>query len=293
MSMPAHIASLEGLLSPVDDKRSLLLAPGCWDGFSVMLIEQAGFKAAWVGGDTVALGRYGRPGVGMLTAGQMVESVAAIRDRTDLPLLVDAGGGYGNALNVMRAVTNLELAGASAIQLSDHRFPKRLDDLTATPLISAADMIGKLKAALDTRHDALIIARTSVMAAEGTRAALDRAAAYLEVGVDLLMVDGAVTLTKAEDVARMMATSAPFVDRMEDATAHLSNDHEALVARGFGVLLHPKLLLQGLAKAAPAWLGAFRAGTSMDKRDGALMKVAALDQLAGLEALSATARAYS
>lgn len=292
MSTSEHITTLEMLLSPSDQKRSLLLAPGCWDGFSVMLIEQAGFKAAWVGADTVALGRYGRPGVEMMTAGCMLDSVAAIRDRSDLPLMVDAGGGYGNALNVMRAIKTLELAGASAIQLSDHRFPRQLDKPTATPLISAADMIGKLKAALDTRHDALIIARTSAMAGEGTRAALDRAAAYLEAGADLLLIDGAMSVTEEDDIFKMLAASAPFVDRVEDATTHLSSDHDALAARGFAVLLHPKLLLQGLAKAAPGWLEAFRTGVPISRRDAPLMTDSALDQLAGLQELYAAAHAY-
>src|SRR5665647_1152121 len=140
----------------------ILIAPGVYDPLTALIAEQAGFEALYVSGAAIAYTRLGRPDIGLVSLSEVVETVSLIRDRVDAHLIVDADTGYGNALNVERTVRLLERAGASAIQIEDQSFPKRCGHLDDKTLIPAAEMAGKIKAAVDARHsaDTLIIART-------------------------------------------------------------------------------------------------------------------------------------
>ena len=131
---------------------------------------------------------------------EVVETVALISDRVEASLIVDADNGYGNALNVERTVRLFEKAGAHAIQLEDQGFPKRCGHLDDKSLISADEMIGKIKAAVDIRRsrDTLIIARTDAVAVEGLDRAIERASMYREAGADVLFVEAPKT---REDLA--------------------------------------------------------------------------------------------
>src|SRR5215218_2951234 len=103
---------------------SLLVAPGCYDALSALLIEQAGFRAAYLSGASIAYTRFGRPDIGLVSLAELADVVSQIRERLDLPLIVDADTGFGNALNVMRTVRLLESRGANAIQIEDQTMPK-------------------------------------------------------------------------------------------------------------------------------------------------------------------------
>ena len=145
------------------------IAPGCYDAFTALLIEQAGFTCAYVSGASIAFSRLGRPDIGLTTLTEVAETVGNIRDRVGLPLIVDGDNGFGNALNVQRTVQLLEKMGASAIQLEDQTLPKRCGHLDGKTLVSVGEMLGKLKAAQDARRDpaTVIVARTDALAVEG------------------------------------------------------------------------------------------------------------------------------
>ena len=173
------------------DEPGALLAPGVYDALTALLVEQAGFGCAYVSGASISFTRIGRPDLGLTTLTEVADAVAAMRERVDIPLVVDADTGFGNALNVRRSVRLLERMGASGIQLEDQTAPKRCGHLAGKSLVDTAEMTGKIRAAVDARHDAdtLIIARTDAVATDGIEAALERAHAYVDAGADMLFVE--------------------------------------------------------------------------------------------------------
>ena len=154
----------------------IVLAPGIYDALSGLIATQMGARAVYLSGASLAYTRFGRSDVGLVSVSEVHDTLAAITDRIDTPVIVDADNGFGNALNVQRTVRYFERAGAAAIQLEDQSFPKRCGHLDGKKLISSGEMVGKVKAALDARCDqsTLIIARTDARAVEGFAAALDR-----------------------------------------------------------------------------------------------------------------------
>ncbi len=156
-------------------KKPIVVAPGIYDAFTALVASQAGFETLYVSGAAIAYTKLGRPDIGLVSMSEVAATIALIRDRVDANLIVDADTGYGNALNVVRTVRVFERAGATAIQLEDQDFPKRCGHLDGKGLIPADEMVGKLKAALDTRtsRDTLIIARTDAVAVEGFEAAIE------------------------------------------------------------------------------------------------------------------------
>jgi 2-methylisocitrate lyase-like PEP mutase family enzyme len=170
---------------------SPLLLPGAPNALTARVLEEAGFEAVYLSGAGVANSFLGSPDIGLLSFPEIVAHLAATRDVVDLPLVVDADTGFGNALNVQRTVRALERAGASAIQLEDQVMPKRCGHFDGKRVIDAEEMVGKIKAAADARHDddLLIIARTDAYAGYGLDEACDRAARYQEAGADVLFVE--------------------------------------------------------------------------------------------------------
>ena len=165
---------------------SALLAPGIYDALTALIAEQAGFEALYLSGASIAYTRLGRSDIGLTTASEVANTLANITDRVRVPVIVDADTGFGNALNTQRTVREFERAGAAMIQLEDQTFPKRCGHLDGKAVIPVQEMVGKLHAALDARHNSetLILARTDALAVEGIDAALERAEAYLACGVD-------------------------------------------------------------------------------------------------------------
>src|SRR5499433_2759930 len=168
-------------------RKPIVVAPGVYDAFTALVAEQSGFRTLYVSGAAISYTRLGRPDIGLVSMGEVAETVALIRDRVDAHLIVDADTGYGNALNVERTMRLFERAGANAIQIEDQDFPKRCGHLDGKALIPAGEMAGKIKAALDARRsrETLIIARTDAVAVEGFERAIERAALYRDLGADV------------------------------------------------------------------------------------------------------------
>src|SRR5215210_1918391 len=143
-------------------QKPIVVAPGVYDAFTALVATQAGFETLYVSGAAIAYTKLGRPDIGLVSMSEVAETITLIRDRVGAHLIVDADTGYGNAINVVRAVRSFERAGASAIQLEDQDFPKRCGHLDGKTLIPTDEMVGKIKAEIDTRATAekLIIART-------------------------------------------------------------------------------------------------------------------------------------
>ena len=164
----------------------LLVAPGCYDALSALLVERAGFDAAYVSGASIAYTRFGRPDIGLVSFSEVADTVGSIRERVSIPLIVDMDTGFGNALNVRRTVQVLARAGASALQLEDQVTPKRCGHLSEKRLIGVGEMVGKIKAALDARpsDDVLLVARTDAIAACAPVAAEFQILPHIQIGKD-------------------------------------------------------------------------------------------------------------
>ena len=145
---------------------------------------------------------------------EVADTVARVRERVSLPVIVDADTGFGNALNVQRTVRVLERAGASALQIEDQNFPKRCGHLQGKALVPTAEMVGKLRAALDAREQALIVARTDAIAVEGFDAAVARAEAYLAAGADVLFVEAPEDLEQLKALGERFGGRVPLLANM-------------------------------------------------------------------------------
>jgi 2-methylisocitrate lyase-like PEP mutase family enzyme len=234
-----------------------------YDALSGLLAEQAGFEAVYLSGASLAHTRLGRPDIGLVTASEVENTLANIRERIATPIIVDADTGYGNALNVMRTVRSLERAGASAIQLEDQTTPKRCGHLDGKSVISAAEMVGKVKAALDARAsaDTLIVARTDAAAVDGFPAALDRAERYLEAGADVLFVEAPRSVEDMKAASARFKGRAPLLANMVEGGKTPILPAAELEALGFSIVIFAAGLVRSFAFMAREYFAAI-------KRDG-------------------------
>lgn len=269
-----------------------LLAPGCYDALSAALIAEAGFQAAYVAGASIAYSRLGRPDVGLVSMTEVADTVALIADRVDLPLIVDADTGYGNALNVWRTVRVFERAGASAIQLEDQQFPKRCGHLAGKSLVSTGEMVAKLKAALDTRDDALIIARTDAIAVEGFDQALDRAEAYLEAGADLLFIEAPASQAAMSALCTRFGKRAPLVANMVEGGTTPVLDYRTLYAIGYRLVIFPGAFARTVVHAGRAMLAALARDGTTEAQWPNMVDLREINKAVGTAALIDMGRAY-
>ncbi len=235
------------MVTPHPDLRQLLLeprpllAPGVYDALSALVAQQAGARALYVSGASVAYNRLGRSDVGLTTATEVADTIACIRDRVDIPLIVDADTGFGNALNVRRTVRDFERAGASMIQLEDQAHPKRCGHLEGKSLVSRQEMVGKIQAALDARRSqqTLILARTDAVAVEGLGAALERAQAYVEAGADALFIEALRDEAQMQAACARFAHRIPMLANMVEGGMSPLGTAQQLYAQGFRIVIFP------------------------------------------------------
>ena len=228
-------------------EKRLLLAPGIYDGLTALLAEQAGFEALYLSGASIAYSRLGRSDVGLVTASEVADTLSNICERVTLPVIVDADTGFGNALNVIRTVKMFERAGAAVIQLEDQLAPKRCGHLDGKALVSAAEMAGKIRAALDTRKDALIMARTDAIAVEGLEPALDRAAKYLEAGADVLFIEALRSVEDMKKATARFGGKVPLLANMVEGGKTPVLAAAELEAIGYSIAIFPGGTVRSIA----------------------------------------------
>jgi 2-methylisocitrate lyase-like PEP mutase family enzyme len=238
----------------------ILVAPGIYDGLTALLAEAAGFEALYLSGAAVAYTRLGRPDLGLVTMTEMAETMALIRDRVGLPVIIDADTGHGNALNARRTMRAYERAGADALQIEDQTYPKRCGHLTDKALIPAAEMAGKIAAMADarTRRETLIIARTDAIAVEGFAAAIDRAGLYLEAGADALFIEAPRSGEELGRIAATFGARAPLMANMVEGGATPIRSAADLEALGFDIVIFPGGIVRALARAAEDYYASLR-----------------------------------
>lgn len=261
----------------------ILVAPGVYDPLTALIAEQAGFEALYISGAAIAYTRLGRPDIGLVSLSEVVETVALIRERVGTYLVVDADTGYGNALNVERTVRLLERAGANAIQIEDQDFPKRCGHLDDKELITAQEMAGKIKAAVDARRstETLIIARTDAVAVEGFEAAVARAALYREAGADVLFVEAPRQKDELGRVDAVLGKSTPLMANMVEGGKTPVMAANELEAIGFAFVIFPGGIVRALAKAAQDFYGELKANGTTDPFRPRMFDFDALNRLIG------------
>ncbi len=241
------------------NKPEILVAPGVYDGLTAALATEAGFEALYLSGAAVAYTRLGRPDIGLTTASEMADTMALIADRTDLPVIMDADTGFGNALNARRTMQSYERAGAAALQVEDQTYPKKCGHLSDKSLISKDEMVGKISAMADARRrDTLIVARTDAIAVEGFEAAVARAGAYIEAGADVLFVEAP---RDGDELAQIPATfkgQVPLLANMVEGGATPISSAEALQEMGFDIVIFPGGIVRALAKTAQDYYASLR-----------------------------------
>lgn len=272
----------------------LLLAPGVYDALTALIAEQAGFEALYLSGASIAYTRLGRPDIGLVTASEVEAVLAAIRERVSVPLLVDADTGFGNALNVRRTVRAFERAGANAIQLEDQSLPKRCGHLAGKRLVSAAEMTGKIRAALDARMNdgTLIVARTDAIAVEGFDAACERAERYLEAGADVLFVEAPRTLDELRAVATRFAARVPLLANMVEGGKTPVQSAAELGARGFRIVIFPGGAARAAAFALRDYYASLAAHGSTRPFASRMLDFDGLNALIGTPTLLAESKRY-
>jgi 2-methylisocitrate lyase-like PEP mutase family enzyme len=187
------------------DGGGIVVAPGVYDGLSARIATAAGFSALYCSGGAVARST-GVPDLGLLTMTEVLARLREVVDATTLPVIADADTGYGNAVNVVRTVREFERLGAAAIHLEDQVAPKKCGHYAGQQLVSADEMVQKLRAALDTRREMLIIARTDARGQAGLDEAIRRGRLYAEAGADLVFVEAPVSRDEIEVIARSIST---------------------------------------------------------------------------------------
>ena len=238
--------------------KETLLAPGIYDALSGLVAEQSGARAVYLSGASIAYTRFGRSDVGLVSVSEVHDTLAAVTDRIKIPVIVDADTGFGNALNVQRTIRNFERAGAAAIQIEDQSFPKRCGHLDGKVLIKRDEMIGKVKAAVDSRKtsDTLIIARTDARAVEGLQEAIDRAHAYQEAGADILFIEAPQSFDEMKIIRKSFHINIPLLANMVEGgktPVKTANDMKKI---GFNIVIFPG----GAVRAATFQLQEYYAG---------------------------------
>lgn len=227
------------------EARQGIIVPGAFNALSAKVIADLGFKAIYVTGAGVTNMWFGMPDQGFMGLHEIADHTARIRDAVDVPLIVDADTGFGNALNVRHTVRVLERAGADCIQLEDQVAPKRCGHFSGKEVISTEEAVSKIKAAVDARHDPdfLIMARTDAAATHGFEAAIERAQKFAEAGADILFVEA---VTEAEQVRALpQRLSKPQLMNMVIGGRTPIFNADQLAELGFGIVLYANAALQG------------------------------------------------
>ena len=229
--------------------RSYTMVPGAYDTLTARLVDQAGFEAVYLTGGGYSRAN-GYPDLGLLTLGENVRFIGMTVEAVEIPVIADADTGYGNAINVVRTVREYEKTGVAGFHLEDQASPKKCGHYDGKEVIPAAEMVGKIRAAVDTRRDPalVIIARTDARAIEGLAAAIDRVNAYLEAGADVGFVEAPQDTEELRLVARQVAGPA-LVNVFDGGKTPMLPAHE-LEAMGFRLGIYPSQTHRAAIRAA-------------------------------------------
>ena len=280
-------------LKQLVEARNGLLVPGAFNALSAKVVADLGFQAIYVTGAGVTNMWFGMPDQGFMGLHEIAEHTARIRDAVQVPLIVDADTGFGNALNVIHTVRTLERAGADCIQLEDQVAPKRCGHFNGKEVISTEEAVDKIKAAVDARRDGnlLIMARTDAAATHGFEAAVERAQRFAEAGADILFVEA---VTEAEQV-RALPQRLPTPQLMNMVIGGKTPIFNAdqLGALGYGIVLYANAALQGAVMGMQKALTTLRDAKEVREDSGLVTPFAERQRLVGKGEWDALEKRYA
>ncbi len=223
-----------------------ILMPGAANALAARVIADLGFEAIYLSGAGLTNTYLGMPDLGFVSLPEIAQHTSTIRNTTDLPIVVDADTGFGNALNVHHTVRTLERAGASAIQLEDQVNPKRCGHFSGKDVVDLNEARSRIKAAVDARQDPnlLIVARTDARATRGFNEAIDRAAAFVEDGADVTFVEAPESMEEIRDIPTRLKGTPQLVNLVVGGKTPIMGLDE-LDQMGFGLVLYANVALQG------------------------------------------------
>ncbi|RKJ99397.1 isocitrate lyase/PEP mutase family protein [Alicycliphilus denitrificans] len=279
-------------LKQLVEARNGLIVPGAFNALSARVVADLGFQALYVTGAGVTNMWFGMPDQGFMGLHEIAEHTARIRDAVDVPLIVDADTGFGNALNVVHTVRTLERAGADCIQLEDQVAPKRCGHFAGKEVISTEEAVGKIKAAADARRDAgfLIMARTDAAATHGFEAAVERAQKFAEAGADILFVEA---VTRAEEVRALprRLDKPQLMNMVIGGKTPIFNAGQ-LGELGYGIVLYANAALQGAVAGMQKALTVLRDEKEVQESSGLVTPFAERQRLVGKPAWDALEKRY-
>jgi methylisocitrate lyase len=235
---------------------------GVINAYAARLAERAGFRAIYLSGGGVAAASLGVPDLGITTLEDVLIDSRRITDATRLPLLVDADTGFGSAFNIARTVRSLIKAGAAGMHIEDQVQAKRCGHRPGKALVAREEMVDRVKAAVDARSDPafVIMARTDALAVEGLPAALERAAAYVKAGADMIFAEAVTDPAAYAEFAR--AAGAPVLANMTEFGQTPLRPAAELAAAGVDMVLYPLSAFRAMSAAAQrVYQGIRREGT--------------------------------
>ena len=258
-----------------------VIVPGAFNALSARVVADLGFEALYVTGAGVTNMWFGLPDQAFMGLTDIADHTARIRDAVEVPLIVDADTGFGNALNTYHAVRTLERAGADCIQLEDQVSPKRCGHFAGKDVVEASEMIGKIKAACDARRDKdlLIMARTDAAAVHGFNAAVERAQQYAEAGADLLFVEAVTELEHVRALPQRLST--PQLMNMVIGGKTPITSAQELSQLGYGLVLYANAALQGALAGMQRTLTQLRETQRIDEDPGLVTPFAERQRLVG------------
>lgn len=274
-------ASPRKTLRALANARRGVLVPGAFNALSAKVVEDLGFEALYITGAGVTNMWFGLPDQGFMGLTDIADHTARIRDAVQLPLIVDADTGFGNALNVRHAVRVLERAGADCIQLEDQVAPKRCGHFNGKEVISTEEAVSKIKAAVDARQDAelMIMARTDACATQGFEAAVERAQKFAEAGADILFVEAVTTADEIRALPQRLGP--PQLMNMVIGGKTPIFDADELAGLGYGIVLYANAALQGAVAGMQKVLTVLREHKRVDEDPALVAPFAERQRLVG------------
>lgn len=258
-----------------------VIVPGVFNALSARVVADLGFEAIYVTGAGVTNMWFGLPDQAFMGLSDIADHTARIHDAVEVPLMVDADTGFGNALNTYHAVRTLERAGADCIQIEDQVSPKRCGHFSGKEVITTSEMIGKIKAAVDARRDPdlLIMARTDACAVHGFEAAIERAQQFSEAGADILFVEAVTTAGEIRALPQRL-TKPQLMNMVLGGKTPIFNAEE-LAGLGYGIVLYANAALQGAVAGMQKALTVLRDTQRIDEDSGQVIPFAERQRLVG------------
>ena len=273
-------------------RNKLLVAPGCFDGLSARLVQQAGFEAAYLSGGAVARS-MGIPDIGLVTMSESIDRAVQVVAAINIPIIADADTGYGNAVNLVRSVREFERAGVAAIHIEDQITPKRCGHLDGKEVISLSEMAKKLEAALATRTDPdfCIIARTDARGVNGFDDAVKRANAFAHLGVDAIFFEAPQSEDELAEIPQRVPNIPLLVNVFKGGKTPML-PMERLEKMGYRIAIYPSETQRAAIHAMRTALSTLKREGTTESIDAALTTFKDRDKVVGLDDWNKIERDY-